>query len=185
MEVQMNVNGINVGKLFTTIDLIKNNPEIAKFKFRVHNTWLGGTHNQAKVGSFYGAMEEDTSRSLTASDMDEPPVLLGKNQGPNPVEYLLVALSGCLTTSMIAQASAKGIEVKGIESWYEGDLDLRGFLGVSEEVSKGYQKINVVFRIDGDLTSGQKEELINMAQRYSPVYNTITKSAPISVHLGE
>lgn len=185
MEVQKNVNGVNVGKLFDTIDLIKQNPEIAKFKFRVHNTWLGGTHNQATVENFYGALEEDTSRSLMARDMDEPPVLLGTNQGPNPVEYLLVALSGCLTTSMIAHASAKGIELKGVESWYEGNLDLRGFLGISNDVDKGYQKISVMFRIDGDLSREQKEELISMAQKYSPVYNTITNSAPISVQLAE
>jgi uncharacterized OsmC-like protein len=184
MEIQRNINGVNVSKLFGTIDLIRGNPEIAKFKFRAHNTWLGGTHNQAVVDHFFGAMEEDTSRSLMASDMDEPPVLLGTNQGPNPVEYLLVALSGCLTTSLVAHAAAKGIEVKGVESWYEGDLDVRGFLGISDEVSKGYQKISVVFRIDGDLSDDQKEELIGMAQKYSPVFNTITKSAPVSVKLG-
>jgi uncharacterized OsmC-like protein len=115
--------------------------------------------------------------------MDEPPVLLGNNEGRNPVEYLLVALSGCITTSIVAHASAKGIEIKSVESRYEGDIDLRGFLGLSEDVPVGYQEIRVFFKIDADVSDEQKEEMVRMGQKYSPVYNTITKSAPVSVHL--
>jgi len=103
--------------------------------------------------------------------------------GSNPVEYLLVALSGCLTTSMIAHAAARGIEIRSVESRYEGDIDLRGFLGLSEDVPVGYQNIKVYFKIDADVSNDQKEALIQMAQKYSPVFNTITKSAPVSVHL--
>ena len=103
--------------------------------------------------------------------------------GSNPVEYLLVALSGCLTTSMIAHAAARGIEIRSVESRYEGDIDLRGFLGISEEVPVGYQNIKVYFKIDADVSNDQKEALVQMAQKYSPVFNTITKSAPVSVHL--
>jgi uncharacterized OsmC-like protein len=115
--------------------------------------------------------------------MDEPPVLLGNHQGTNPAEYLLVALSGCLTTSLVAHSSAKGIEIKGAQSRYEGDIDLLGFLGLSEEVPVGYQEIRVYFMIDADVSDEQKEEIIRMAQKYSPVFNTITKSAPVSLHL--
>ena len=116
-------------------------------------------------------------------ELDEPPVLLGKNLGTNPVEYLLVALSGCLTTSLIAHASAKGIEIKGVESRYEGDLDLRGFLGLSEDVKVGYENIRVYFKINADVSEEQKEELIRMAQKYSPVFNTIASPVPVSVQL--
>jgi uncharacterized OsmC-like protein len=115
--------------------------------------------------------------------MDEPPVLLGNNEGRNPVEYLLVALSGCLTTSLVAHASAKGIKINGVQSRYEGDLDLRGFLGISADVPVGYQNIRVYFKIDADVSDEQKEEMVRMAQKYSPVFNTLTKSAPVSVHL--
>ena len=96
---------------------------------------------------------------------------------------LLVALSGCLTTSLVAHAAAKGIEVNKVESRYEGDLDLQGFLGLSEEVPVAYQNIRVYFKIEADLSEAEKEELIKMAQKYSPVFNTITKSAPVSVQL--
>jgi len=177
------VNGLNVDSLYKTIDLIKEKPEIAKFKFRATNKWVNGTHNRATVKDFYGALQEDDSREAAVYELDEPPILLGNNEGSNPVEYLLVALSGCLTTSMIAHASAKGIEIRGVASRYEGDIDLRGFLGISEDVPVGYQSIRVYFKIDADVSDEQKEELVRMAQKYSPVFNTITKSASVSAHL--
>ena len=116
-------------------------------------------------------------------ELDEPPVLCGQNLGANPVEYLLVALSGCLTTSLIAHSAARGIEIRGVKSRYEGDLDLRGFLGLSEDVPVGFQNIRVYFKIDADVSEEKKEELIKMAQKYSPVFNSITKPIPVSVQL--
>lgn len=175
------INGINVDELFDTIESIKENPDIAKFQFRAANEWLAGTHCRASVKDFYGALKEDTSRKPAIFEIDEPPVLLGNNEGSNPVEYLLVALSGCLTTSLIAHAAAKGLEIRGLKSRLEGDIDLRGFLGISEDVKVGYQEIRVFFKIDADISEEQKEELCRMAAKYSPVYNTITKSAPVSV----
>lgn len=182
-EKEKILNGVNVSQLFSTIDLIKEKPDIAKFKFRARNNWIDGTHNRATVKDFYGALEENDSREPAVFEIDEPPVLLGNNLGSNPVEYLLVALTGCLTTSMIAHAAARGIEIRSVESRYEGDIDLRGFLGISEDVPVGYQNIQVYFKIDADLSDNEKENLVRMAQKYSPVFNTITKSAPVSVYL--
>lgn len=177
------VNGVNVTEVFSTIDLIKQNPDIAKFKFRASNKWIKGTHYRARIKDFYGALKEDNPRRAMVYELDEPPVLLGKNEGANPVEYLLVALSGCLTTSLIAHASAKGIKIKSVQSRYEGDLDLRGFLGISEDVPVGYQNIRVYFKIDADVSDNEKNELIKMAQKYSPVFSTLTRSAPVTVQL--
>lgn len=146
MAEQEIVNGINVKQLFKTIEAIKQQPDISKFKFRATNKWIKGTHCQATIKDFYGALKEDDTRPPINYDMDEPPVLLGNNDGRNPVEYLLVALSGCLTTSLIAHSSAKGIEIKGVQSRYEGDIDLRGFLGLSEDVPVGYQEIRYISR---------------------------------------
>ena len=183
MSQAKKVNGVNVDQLFSTIELVKQKPEIAQFKFRAQNTWIDGTHNRATVKDFYGALQEDSSRTPLVFEIDEPPVLCGNNLGANPVEYLLVALSGCLTTSLVAHAAARGIAIKSVESRYEGDLDLRGFLGISEEVPVGYQNIRVYFKIEADLSEAQKEELIRMAQKYSPVFNSIAKPVPVSVHL--
>lgn len=132
---------------------------------------------------FFGALQEDDSRPAIEFEIDEPPVLCGRNLGPNPVEYLLVALSGCLTTSLVAHAAARGITIRKVESRYEGDLDLQGFLGLSEQVPVGYKNIRVFFKIDADLSDEQKEELVRMAQKYSPVFNSIAKPVPVDVKL--
>lgn len=179
------LNGINVTQLTETIDAIRKNPEIAKFKFRATNQWVEGTHNRATVKDFFGALKEDTSRKPIVFEIDEPPVLLGNNVGPNPVEYVLVGLSGCLTTSLIAHAAARGIEIKGLSTRLEGDLDLRGFLGISDDVKVGYERIRVYFRIDADIPEEKKQELIDMAAKYSPVYNTVANPVPVEVLLDE
>jgi uncharacterized OsmC-like protein len=116
-------------------------------------------------------------------DADEPPLLLGEDLGPNPVEYALKALAACVTTALVYHAAAKGIEIRGVESRLEGDLDLRGFLGISEDVPVGYEKIRVYFKIDADISDEEKEELIRMGEKYSPVFNTITKATPVSAQL--
>ena len=179
------LNGINLTQLTETIDAIRKNPEIAKFKFRATNQWVEGTHNRATVKDFFGALKEDTSRKPIVFEIDEPPVLLGNNVGPNPVEYVLVGLSGCLTTSLIAHAAARGIEIKGLSTRLEGDLDLRGFLGISDDVKVGYERIRVYFRIDADIPEEKKQELIDMAAKYSPVYNTVANPVPVEVLLDE
>jgi len=179
------VNGVNVTELFNTIDLIKETPEISQFKFRATNMWQEGTYSRATVKDFYGAKQEDDSRDPVHFEIDEPPVLLGDNKGVNPVEYLLVGLSGCLTTALVAHAAAKGIELRSVESQLEGDLDVQGFLGLSEEIPVEYQQIRVSFKIDADISKEEKEELVSMAQKYSPVFNTISKPVSVIVDLKE
>jgi len=181
-EETKTVNGVNVTQLFETIDLIKKTPEISQFKFRAANTWQGGTHSRATVKDFYGALQEDDSRAASHFDLDEPPVLLGENRGINPVEYLLVGLSGCLTTALVAHAAARDITLRSVESRFEGDIDVQGFLGLSEEIPVEYKEIRVTFKIDADISDQEKEELIKMAQKYSPVFNTVSK--PVAVHVG-
>jgi uncharacterized OsmC-like protein len=177
------VNGVNVDQLFSAIELFKQKPELAAFKFRATNKWIDGTHCRATVKDFYGPGQEDTSREARSFDLDEPTVLLGKAEGTNPVEYLLVALSGCITTTLVVNAAAKGIAIKGVESRFEGDIDLRGFLGISPEVPVGYKEIRVYFKIDADISDEQKEELLRMGEKYSPVASTIKSQTPVSVQL--
>jgi uncharacterized OsmC-like protein len=177
------VNGVDVDRLMETIELVKDQPDMGRFKFRATNTWVGGTHNRATVKSFYGAGQEDDTRDPLVFEIDEPPVLLGENRGANPVEYLLVGLSGCITTSMVAHAAARGIEIKAVSSRFEGDIDLGGFLGISESIPVGYQQIRIFFKIEADISDQQKEELIEMGKKYSPVFNTLTKGVPVTAQL--
>ena len=179
------VNGVNVTQLFDTIDAIKGNPEVSKFKFRATNKWQNGTHNRATVKSFYGALQEDNSREPLVYEIDEPPVMLGENKGANPVEYLLVGLSGCMTTALVAHASARGIEIKSVSSSLEGDLDVQGFLGLSETTPVAYKEIRVSFKIEADISDQEKQELVEMAQKYSPVFNTVTQPVKVKVGLDQ
>jgi uncharacterized OsmC-like protein len=179
------INGVNVEQLFANINLLKEQPDLAKFKFRASNAWVDGSHNRATVKDFYGAGQEDTSRKPMIYDLDEPPALLGRDLGANPVEYLLVALSGCITTALVTHASAKGIHLRKVESRYEGDIDLRGFLAISEDVPVGYQSIRVYFKIDADMSEAEKEKLVHMAYTHSPVAATISHATPLSVHLDQ
>jgi uncharacterized OsmC-like protein len=177
------VNGFRTEDIVGTINAIQDNPEIAKFKFRVRNKWITGGHNQATVKGFYGGMQEDTTREKAwVFDNGEPPILLGHNEGANPVEYLLTALSGCMTTTMALHAAARGMEIESIESKFEGDIDVQGFLGLNDMVRNGYQKIRVTFDIKGNLTEEQKQEMLMFAYQ-SPVYDVVTNGTMVEVKM--
>lgn len=178
------VNGVDVAKLGGTIDAIQEQPGLAKFTFRSTNRWVSGGHNRSTVKDFYGAGQEDTSRAKPfVLESDEPPVLLGEDNGANPVEFVLHALAGCLTTSLVYHAAARGISLESVESQFEGDLDLHGFLGLSDEVRNGFERIDVTFKITGDATEEQLRELCELAQRRSPVFDIVTNRVPVSVRL--
>jgi uncharacterized OsmC-like protein len=159
-------NGVNVDDLFDTIDSVKNNPVIAKFKFRANNEWFDGGHNRTTIKDFYGIQKDHKHEATFKLDADEPPLLLGTGKGPNPVEYLLTALAACVTTSLVYHAAAKGIVLKSVESRLEGDIDLRGFLGISKSVRKGFQSIRMYFKIDADVTEEQLEKLVQLGPTY-------------------
>lgn len=167
------VNGVAVDSLFDTIEVVKKDPEVAKFNFRISNKWINGGHNHTNIKDFYGAKETHNHTTPFELDADEPQLLLGEDKGPNPVEFLLKALAACVTTSLIYHAAAKGIDVHTVESRLDGDLDLRGFLGISKDVPVGYQKIRISFKIDADISDQEKVELIEMGKKYSPVFNTV------------
>jgi len=180
---QRTVNGVNVTQLGENINAIKETPELSQFKFRVTNRWIEGTYNQATVNDFYGVKQEHGGRKPMVYDIDEPPVLLGGDKGPNPVEYLLVGLSGCVTTAMVAHAAARGIEIKSLETFLEGNLDVQGFLGLSDTIPVGYQGITVSFKIDAELSDEEKQELIQLAQQYSPVLSSLINPVPVNLKL--
>jgi uncharacterized OsmC-like protein len=179
-----NINGVDVDQLFSTIDAIKETPGLAKFEFRANNRWINGGHNRTSVKDFYGAGREDASRKQTfVFDNDEPVVLLGEDNGANPVEFVLHALAGCLTTSLVYHAAAQGIKIDAVESTFEGDLDLRGFLGMNEDVRNGYEDIRVTFKIKADAPDEKLKELCELAQKRSPVFDIVTNRVPVKVQL--
>ncbi len=179
------VNGVDTAKLFATIDAVNADPALATFKFRLFNQWVGGGENRSRIDDFYGASQEMRHKQPFFLINDEPEVLLSEDRGANPVEYVLHALAGCLTTSLIYHAAARGIAIEGVTTRFEGDLDLRGFLGLSEEVRRGYSGIRVMFDIDADCDAAKKRELIAMAQSFSPVFDIVTNGVPVSCQLAD
>jgi len=179
------VNGVNVTRLFETIDSIKENKEIAKFNFRAQNKWINGTENHTTVNEFYGACKTHTRSKPHTFVKDEPQLLLGEDKGANPVEYLLAGLAGCITTSLICHAAARGIKIDSVESVLEGDIDLQGLLQVDKSVNPGYQGINISFKIESDASEEMLQELIELAKNVSPVGNTISRPTPINVRLAK
>jgi uncharacterized OsmC-like protein len=176
------MNGMNLDQLFETIDVIRAEPAVAHFEFRARNRWIDGGHNRTTVQDFYGAGREDDSRAEPfVFDNDEPPILLGENRGANPVEFVLHALAGCLTTSMVLHAAARGIRLHRVESRLEGPLDGRGLLGLSDQVRNGYQRIRVTFKVEGDAPEEVLDELVQLAQQRSPVFDVVSNGVPMEV----
>lgn len=177
------VNGVNVDELFGTINAIKKAPVIAKFKFRASNEWMGGGHNRTTIRNFYGTQQEHERKEPFVLDADEPPLLLGRDIGPNPVEYALTALAGCVTSAIVYHAAAKGIAIRSMESRLEGDIDLQGFLGIRDDVPRGYKEIRMFVKIDADAPPEKLEEIVQLGPTYSPVFDTITRAVPVKVQM--
>jgi uncharacterized OsmC-like protein len=178
------LNGIDTNALRDVIGSVKADGSLAKSEFRAENEWVDGTHCRAHVKGFYSLGGEDTTRTQMFSyEIDEPPALLGQNLGPNPTEFALVALSGCLTTTLVVYAAAKGYRLDSVRSYLAGDLDLNGFFALDENTRRGYQNIQVHFDIQGDVTEAQKQELIELAQKYSPVFDIVSHPTPVTVGL--
>ncbi|MFC0774251.1 OsmC family protein [Terrimonas alba] len=185
MQTTINaMNGVNLGRLSATIAAIRAQPDLAKFNFRLSNNWVDGGHNRSIIREFYGAGQEDTTRRQTfVYDNDEPEVLLGMDQAPNPAEFVLHALAGCLTTSLVYHAAARGYEIKKASCELEGDFDLRGFLGIEPFVRNGYKEIRVKFLIEGNFSEDQKEEILKLGPAFSPVFDIIKNAVPVKVSL--
>ncbi|HTS34119.1 MAG TPA: OsmC family protein [Candidatus Solibacter sp.] len=174
-------NGVNVDALFATVDAVKATPAIARFNFRIRNQWETGSQNNSTVDQFYGAGQTLSRPQPFVLESDEPAILLGKDRSANPVEYLLHALAACLTTSMVYHAAARAIHIEEVESTYEGDIDLHGFLELDKSVRQGYQGIRVNFKIKADVPDERLQEIVELGTKHSPVFDSLTNGVPVSV----
>lgn len=175
-------NGVDTEVLFGTLDAIKAQPELGTFQFRARNRWIGGAHNRSTIKDFYGAGQEDATRGDTFSiDAGEPAILLGADTGPNPAEYLLHALAACLTTTLVYVAAARGVRLLEVESTLEGDIDVQGALGLSDDYRNGFEQIRVAFRVRADAPAEKIRDLVARAQQRSAVFDMVTNGVPVSV----
>ncbi|GAA0436851.1 hypothetical protein Acor_50520 [Acrocarpospora corrugata] len=175
-------NGVDTPALLATVDAIKGTPELAKFQFRAVNQWVSGTHSRTAIQGFYGAGQEDTSRAEPfLLDADHPPVLVGDGNGPTPAEYLLHAIASCLTAGLATLASINGISLTRVTSTVEGDIDLLGLLGLSDQVRNGYQAIRVQFVIEGDAAPEELRALVEQTRARSSVYDVLTNGVSVDI----
>lgn len=175
------LNGVDTPTLFATIDAVKGQPELARFRFRATNEWQSGTHSRSSVRSFYGAgSDQEHVREFTI-DADHPTVLVGADNGPTPVELVLCALASCLTSGIGNIAAARGVQLESVESIVEGEMDLRGILGLSGDVRNGYQLVRVDFRIRGDAPEEKLREIAMQSRARSAVFDIITNGVPVDV----
>ncbi|WP_211262407.1 OsmC family protein [Nitriliruptor alkaliphilus] len=177
-------NGVDTGTLYATLDAIAAQPDLARFQFRADNEWKGGAHNRSTIQSFYGAGAEDSARQVTFQlDAGEPALLLGQDEGPNPAEFALHALAACLTTTLVYVAAARKVTLTRVTSHLEGDLDVRGALGIDDEVRNGFQAVRVRFTVEGDAPEEKLRELVARAQARSVVFDTFNNPVDVTVEV--
>ena len=176
------LNGLDTQKMAETVSALKANPTLAQFEFRARNRWVSGGENRSTIKDFYAAGAEDTSRQKPFEFTNgEPPVLLGDNEGANPVEFLLHALAGCVTTTTVLHAAARGIEIESLSTKLVGDIDLQGLLALAD-VPPGYQSIRIEMDIKAkNATDAELDDLLRFAQEHSPVCNTVCRPVPVVV----
>jgi uncharacterized OsmC-like protein len=173
-------NGLDVDAMHRTIANLKDDPTLARFEFRARNRWIGGGENRSVIRDFYGAGQEDESRTADFEFTNgEPPVLLGNNEGANPVEFLLHALAGCVTTTTVLHAAARGIAIRSLSTELEGTIDLQGLLDLDPSVPAGYEQIRIRMSIEADCSDAELDELLAFTQRHSPVCNTVCRPVPV------
>jgi len=174
-------NGVDTPTLFATIDAVGGQPELGKFQFRASNRWINGTHSRTRIESFSGAGAEHVHAKELEFDGDHPAVLVGSDEGATPVEFLLHALATCLTAGIGNIAAARGVNLTSVESTIVGDIDLRGILGLSNEVRNGYQSIRVHFRIEGDASAEDLQRIVEQSRARSAVYDVVTRGVPVDI----
>jgi uncharacterized OsmC-like protein len=181
-EIENQINGLDMEALVGTVDAVKQDPSLGSFEFRATNQWINGGENRSRIKEFYGAGSEDESRTTAFEFTNgEPPVLLGANEGANPVEFLLHALAGCVTTTTVLHAAARGIQIESLSTELVGTIDVQGLLALDDSVPAGYEQIQVKMDIKADCSDKELDELLAFAQDHSPVCNTVCRPVPVTV----
>jgi uncharacterized OsmC-like protein len=173
-------NGVDTATLFATLDAVKQAPEAAAFQFRARNQWMSGTHSQSTISDFYGVGQEQSHERTFVFDADHPAVLVGTDNGPTPVEFVLHALAACLTAGLGNIAAARGVTLSEVRSTIEGDIDLNGILGLSDDVRNGYEQIRISFKLRGDEPE-KLAKVVEQSRKRSAVFDVLTNGVPVAI----
>lgn len=176
------LNGINVEELQETIEAVSDNPDLGQFAFRAETEWTGALKGETTIAEFDQAGERIETQKFQVEG-DEPEQILGDRTAPNAVEHLLAALGSCLTVGYAANAAAMDIELNDLQIEMEGEVDLRGFLGISEDVRAGYNNVTSTIHIDADAPEEDIEALRERVEATSPLVDNITNEVPLETDL--
>jgi uncharacterized OsmC-like protein len=174
-------NGVNVEALIAAREALSKAPEAATFKWRAACEWKNGTHSHSTVEGFYGLGQEQWHKRTFSFDVDHPEVFAAEDNGATPVEYVLVGLASCLTAGIAAVAQHRNIQLRSVTATVEGDMDIRGILGIDEEVRNGFGGIKVTYKIDADAKPEDIEALVAQSQKRSAVYDIVTSPTNVTV----
>ena len=179
---KMMPNGVDVSALEGAVETISDNHDAGTFTFRAETEWRDALKSVTRVDEFDQAGETVHTREFTLEG-DEPEQILGERSAPNAVELLLGALGSCLSVGYAANAAAMGIELDELRFEMEGDVDLRGFLGISEDVRPGYETMTCTVYVDADAPEEQLQELRERVESTSPLVDAITNEVPLETNL--
>jgi uncharacterized OsmC-like protein len=176
-------NGVNVDALLGAREAFADAPEIAQFQWRSTVTWVNGTHSRSSVQTFHGFGEEQTHRTVFGFDIDHPLQFAAQDNGITPVEYVLVALGGCLTAGIAAVAQQRQIQLRSVEASVAAEMDLHGILGADADVRNGFSGVTVSYKIDADATEEEIRALVAQSQKRSAVYDIVTNPTEVTVEV--
>lgn len=181
MQAKIIDNGVNVEALLDARQALTAMPEAAQFKWRTQCEWVRGTHSRSTVQKFFGLGEEQSHCQTFELDSDHPEIFASEDKGISPVEYILIALAGCLTAGIASIAQNRNIQLRSATTKIEGDMDLQGVLGIDPDIRNGYSGIRVEFDIDADASREDIEALVAQSQKRSAVFDILTNPTLVSV----
>jgi uncharacterized OsmC-like protein len=176
-------NGVNVQALLEARTALADAPEGAQFTWRASTEWVRGTHSRSEITGFFGLGAEQSHRASWSFDADHPEVFASEDNGPTPVEYVLVGLASCLTAGIAAVAQNRDIQLNSVKATIEGDMDILGILGGDPETRNGFNGIRVHYDIDADATPEEIQALVAQSQKRSAVFDVVTNPTSVTVEV--
>ena len=178
------VNGIDLAAIGEVLEAIDKDPGQAKAGFEVTTRWVGQTRSETVIEGFtLGGQRHKRQHRILA---DEPCELFGTDSAPNPQELLMAAFNACIMVGYVANAALKGIRLDSVEIQTRGTLDLRGFLGLSDQVPPGYEAIDYTVKIKGDGSSADFLDIHQAVMKTSPNYFNLNRPIRLNgtIHVG-
>jgi uncharacterized OsmC-like protein len=176
-------NGVDIEAIRGARDALAETSDLARFQFRATNRWVDGVHSRTTFDTFYGVGDEQAHKQPFTYDADHPELFAAPDNGPTPVEFVLHGLASCITAGIASVAAHRGIALHSVTSTLEGDLDMRGLLGIDGDVRNGYQAIRVRFHVEGDAPADELEALVRQSTKRSAVFDVVTNGVPVDIEV--